>query len=53
MAVQDQTISKNYFKKNILKQEVESRCQLCKEYEETVDHLTSGCPTLAKNECII
>jgi uncharacterized membrane protein len=31
----------------------ESRCRLCKEYEETTDHLTSGCPTLAKNEYII
>jgi hypothetical protein len=27
--------------------------KLCKEYEETVDHLTSGCPILAKNEYII
>jgi hypothetical protein len=30
-----------------------SRCRLCKEYEETTDHLISGCPTLAKNEYII
>jgi hypothetical protein len=36
-----------------LKQEIESRCRLCKEYEETIDHLISGCPTLAKNEYII
>jgi hypothetical protein len=36
-----------------LKQEIENRCRLCKEYEETVDHLTSECPTLAKNEYII
>jgi hypothetical protein len=53
MAAQDQAISKNYFKKKILKQEIESRCRLCKEYEETIDHLISGCPTLAKNEYII
>jgi hypothetical protein len=26
---------------------------LCKEYEETIDHLISGCPTLARNEYII
>jgi hypothetical protein len=49
MAAQDQAISTNYFKKKILKQEIESRCRLCKEYEETIDHLISGCPTLAKN----
>jgi hypothetical protein len=53
MAAQDQAISTNYFKKKILKQEIESGCRLCKEYEETIDHLTSGCPTLAKNEYII
>jgi hypothetical protein len=46
-------ISTNYFEKKILKQEIESRFWLFKEYEETVDHLTSGCPNLAKNECII
>jgi hypothetical protein len=40
-------------KKTILQQEIESRCRLCKEYEETIDHLISGCPTLAKNKYII
>jgi hypothetical protein len=36
-----------------LEQEFEIRCRLCKQYEETIDHLISGCPTLAKNEYII
>jgi hypothetical protein len=40
MTAQDQAISTNYFKKKILKQEIESRCRLCKQYEETTDHLT-------------
>jgi hypothetical protein len=53
MAAQDQAISTNYFKKKISKQEIESKCRLCKEYEEITDHLTSGCPTLTKNEYII
>jgi hypothetical protein len=53
VAAQDQAISTNYFKRKILKEETESRCWLCKEYEETIDHLTSGCPILAKNEYII
>jgi uncharacterized protein (UPF0371 family) len=53
MASQDQAISTNYFKKTILKQDIESRCRLCKQYEETIDHLISGCPTLTKNEYII
>jgi hypothetical protein len=53
VAVQDQAISTNYFKRQFLKEEIESRCRLCKEYEETIDHLTSGCPILAKNEYVI
>jgi hypothetical protein len=53
VAVQDQAISTNYLKRKIFKEEIECRCRLCKEYVETVDHLTSGCPILAKNEYVI
>jgi hypothetical protein len=53
VAAQDQAINTNYFKRNILKEEIESRCRLCKEYKETIDHLTSGCPILEKNEYVI
>jgi hypothetical protein len=53
VAAQDQAISTNYFEGQILKEEIESRCRLCKEYEETIDHLTSGCPILAKNKYVI
>ena len=48
VAAQDQGISTNYFKKIILKGEIES-----KQHEETIDHLTSGCPILAKNEYLM
>ena len=48
VAAQDQTISTNYFKNNILKED-DSKCRLCKHHEETIDYLTSGCPILAKN----
>jgi hypothetical protein len=44
-----QAISANYFKNKILKKETESKCRLCEEHEETIDHLTSGCPIFAKN----
>jgi len=50
VAAQDQAISTNYFKNKISNEEVESKCQLCKQHEETIDHLTSGCPILVKNE---
>jgi len=53
VAAQDQVISTNYFKNKILKEETESKCRLCKQYEETIDHLTSGCPILAKNEYLM
>jgi hypothetical protein len=52
VAAQDQAISTNYFKRKILKEEID-RFRLCKEYEETTDHLTSGCPILAMNEYVI
>jgi hypothetical protein len=53
VATQDQAISTNYFERKILKEEIESRCRIFKECEETIDHLTSGCPILAKNEYVI
>jgi len=53
VAAQDQPISKNYFKKIILKEEIEGKSLLCKQHEETIDHLTSGCPILAKNEYLM
>jgi len=53
LAAQDQAISTNYFKNKILKQEIQSKCRLCKQHEETIDHLTSGCSILAKNEYLM
>jgi hypothetical protein len=50
LAAQDQAISTNYFMRKILKEEIESRCLLCKEHEETIDHLTSEGPILARNK---
>jgi hypothetical protein len=52
VAAQDQAISTNCFKNKILKG-VDSKCQLCKQHEETIDHLTSGCPIMAKNEYLM
>ena len=53
MAAQDQAISTNFFKNKYLKEEFESKCRLCKQHEETTDHLISGCPILAKNEYLM
>ena len=48
MADRNQTISTNYFKNKVIKEEIESKCRLCKQHEETIAH-SSGCPILAKN----
>ena len=53
VAAQDQAISTNYFKNKILKEEIESKCRLCKHHEETIDNLISGCPILTKNEYLM
>ena len=50
LAGQNKATSTNYFKNKILKEEIENKCRLCKQHEETIDHLTSGCTILAKNE---
>jgi len=52
VADQDQALSTNCFKQRILKEEIKSKCQLCKEYEETIDHLTLECPILAEDDYI-
>jgi hypothetical protein len=53
MAAQDQAISTRYFNHKFFKDELDSRCRLCKHLEETTDNLTSGCPILAMNEYVM
>jgi len=37
----------------MLRVETDSKLQLRKQHEETIDHLTSGCPILTKNEYLM
>jgi hypothetical protein len=53
VAAEDQTVNTNDFKNKILKKEIDNKCRLCQQHEETVDRLTSGCPILAKNEYLM
>jgi len=53
VAAQEQAISTNYFKNKILKEEFEGKYRLCNQHEETIDHLTSGCPILAMKEYLM
>jgi hypothetical protein len=50
VAAQGKVISTKYFINKILKEEIDSKYRLCKQHEETLDHLTSGCTILANNE---
>jgi hypothetical protein len=53
VAAQNQGINTNFFMNKILKEEIESKCQLYKQHEEIIDHLTSGCPFLAKSDYLM
>jgi hypothetical protein len=46
----DQAINTKYLKNKILKGENDSKYWLSKQHEETIDHLTSGCPILVTYE---
>jgi iron only hydrogenase large subunit-like protein len=48
VAAQDEAVNTNSFKNKILKEEMDSKCQLYKQHEETTSfyHLSSGCPIL-------
>ncbi|KAL1464022.1 hypothetical protein WDU94_003708 [Cyamophila willieti] len=52
IAAQDQAITTNYIKKTIHKQDVDPKCRLCKQFNETIHHIVSGCPVLAQKEYI-
>ncbi|KAF2891214.1 hypothetical protein ILUMI_14959 [Ignelater luminosus] len=52
IVAQDQAINIRYHKKNILRQNVNSKCRLCEEYEKTTEHIIAGCTILAKHEYI-
>ena len=53
VAAPDQTVSTNCVKNDISKEEIDSKCWLCKQHEETVDHLTSGCAIFVKDEYLM
>ena len=51
VAAQDQSLPTRWYQHNILKKpDVDPKCRLCGSFYETIDHLVSGCPELAKTE---
>ena len=52
LAAQDLCIKTNYYRNKILKDGTDPMCRICGQFQETVDHLVSGCLKLAKTEYI-
>ena len=52
MAAQDQELQTKYYATKILNTETDSKCRLCQKFDETIDHIISACPILAKEQCI-
>jgi hypothetical protein len=48
VAAQDQALQTKYHATKILQTEKDSKYRLCHKFEETVDHIISACPILAK-----
>ena len=52
VAAQDQALHTKYFGKKILKTETDCECRLCQQFDETIDHIITECPILAKEQYI-
>jgi len=47
VAAQDQALQTKYYATKILNTETSSKCRLCQQFDETIDHIISACPILA------
>jgi hypothetical protein len=52
VAAQDQALHTKYYITKILNTERDSKCRLCQQFDETIDHIISACPILAKKQYI-
>ena len=50
LAAQDQCLLTRNYQAKVIKNGADPRCGICTQYDETIDHLISGCPILAPNE---
>ena len=42
VAAQDQVLKTKYYVTKILNTETDSKCRLCQQFDETIDHIISG-----------
>jgi hypothetical protein len=52
VVAQDQTLNTKNYATKILHAETDSKCRLCQQFDETMDHMTSACPILAKEQYV-
>jgi Ni,Fe-hydrogenase III component G len=52
VAAQDQALNTKYYATKILHMEKDSQCRLCQQLEETIDHIISACPVMAKEQYV-
>ena len=52
IAGQEQALQTKYHATEILRTETDDKCRLCKQFDETVEHIISACPVLAKEQYI-
>jgi hypothetical protein len=52
VAAQDQALQTRRHATKILQTQIESKCRLCQQFDETVVHITSACPIQVKEHYI-
>jgi len=52
VAAQDQALQTKYYATKALNTEADSKCRLCQQFDETIEHIISACPIVAKEEYI-
>ena len=50
VAAQDQVLKTKYYATKVLSTETDSKCRLCQQFDETIDHIIPACPILAKEK---
>ena len=52
VATQDQALNTKYYATKILHTEMDRKCRLCRQLDETIDHIISTCRILAKEQYV-
>jgi hypothetical protein len=52
VATQEQALQTKYYVTKILNTETDSKWRLCQQFDETIDHIISACPIMAKEKYI-